>query len=329
MKKKVQLPIVQGHVRKKVSHSEWGCWKVCQARWYLRYVMGNFEKIEGIHMNFGTAVHSGIEALLCRDVSKRVPLAEAKDRVRAGFREMVEGHFRAYDERERLQFGTEASGYTEPDLLLVEIMADAGVRIIEDLSKLPEVVSAQVVWNERKVTQPMERTDGFPILFNGALDMAVIVESKRGQKKYLWIVDFKTCGWGWDGKKRRDPHILAQLLLYKHFICKELSMDPKVVHTAFVLLKKRPPKGQSAAEWFPISSGPKAVSNAIDELQSDITAMREAVACGDVFAETESCGDVEKKDYLCQFYYDDRCPVSRAAGRRKPAPTLPSTSVSP
>lgn len=298
--------------------------------------MGNFERVEGIHMNFGTAVHAGIEAMLARDVEKRVALTKAITLARAMFLDFVDKNFQKYDERDRMTFGTEHTGFQEPDLMLIAIMAHSVTRILTDLTKIPEIMEATVMWNERKITQPITRTDGVQILFNGALDMAVVCKAKRGQKKYLWIIDFKTCSWGWSWQKLNDLHIQSQLFLYKHFICKELNLDPKTVHVAFTLLKKKPPFKKNegvfmpAAEWIAVPSGPKAVERAVDSLQQDITAMAEAVQSGDMFADDEKCGDAAdpSKGYLCQFYGDDQCPVTRQLGRRKPAPVAPSPSVS-
>ena len=42
-----------------------------------------------------------------------------------------------------------------------------------------------------------------------------------------YILDWKTCSWGWRSDKKRDQLTTYQLTLYKHYFAKKHNIDPK------------------------------------------------------------------------------------------------------
>lgn len=182
---------------------------------------------------------------------------------------------------------------------------EAGKRILDCVDHVPEISSSTVVWNEFKLEERIGRTDGLDVTFKGFVDIVVKVQPKRG-KPLLFICDFKTCSWGWPREKREDPAILAQLYLYKHFICKRFALDPKHVRTAFVLLKKRPSRPDQAIEWAPVGSGPQPMREAIDALQADITRM----SSGEYSHDRSKCVvRFGKTESVCPYYRTEHCPT--------------------
>ena len=79
--------------------------------------------------------------------------------------------------------------------------------------------------------------------------------------KKVHIFDWKTCGWGWDARRRADKMTTYQLTLYKHFFCLKFDVDPADVETHFALLK-RTSKGDKV-EFFRVTSGPKKTQNVL------------------------------------------------------------------
>jgi ATP-dependent exoDNAse (exonuclease V) beta subunit len=72
---------------------------------------------------------------------------------------------------------------------------------------------------------PMEEFEGYK--FKGFVDLVI----KTPDDKYH-IIDWKTCGWGWDSRKRSDPMVTYQLTLYKHYFAKKHNMTPRTLrHT--------------------------------------------------------------------------------------------------
>lgn len=103
-----------------------------------------------------------------------------------------------------------------------------------------------------------EDIDGANKKFKGFIDLIFKWQDK------IYILDFKTCGWGWTPEQKSDTHKLYQVILYKYFYCQKTGTDPKNVETAYLLLKRKPAKKEtSSVELFEISSGKVKINNSI------------------------------------------------------------------
>lgn len=91
--------------------------------------------------------------------------------------------------------------------------------------------------------------------FKGFIDLVI----KTDDGKYH-VIDWKTCSWGWDAKKRSDRLITYQLTLYKKFFCEKHGIDPNDVETHFALLKRTAKKDN--VEIFRVTSGERKTENA-------------------------------------------------------------------
>ncbi len=69
--------------------------------------------------------------------------------------------------------------------------------------------------------------------FKGFID--VVIKTPDG--KYH-IIDWKTCSWGWDARRKNDKMVTYQLALYKNYFCQKHNIDPKKVETYFAFLKR-------------------------------------------------------------------------------------------
>ena len=123
---------------------------------------------------------------------------------------------------------------------------------------MPELIKNfgeyQVFSVEEKLYEDIRDSDtGYK--FKGFIDLVI----KTSDGKYH-IIDWKTCSWGWDAKKRSDKYITYQLTLYKKFFCEKHNIDPKLVETHFALLKRTAKKDN--VEIFRVTSGPKKTDNA-------------------------------------------------------------------
>ena len=70
--------------------------------------------------------------------------------------------------------------------------------------------------------------------FKGFIDLIIYTPDT---KKYH-VIDWKTCSWGWDSRKKTDKMITYQLSLYKHFWAKKHGKNIKDITTHFALLKR-------------------------------------------------------------------------------------------
>ena len=95
--------------------------------------------------------------------------------------------------------------------------------------------------------------------FKGFIDLII----KTPDGKYN-IIDWKTCSWGWDSRKRSDPMVTYQLTLYKNFFAKKYDIDPSQIETYFALLKRTAKNNQ--VEIFRVTSGPRKTNNGFNSL---------------------------------------------------------------
>ena len=119
---------------------------------------------------------------------------------------------------------------------------------------------------DKEMTRDMytQGKDIIPEIMPAVEDYFVI---KTSDNKYH-IIDWKTCSWGWNAKKRADPQITYQLTFYKHFFAKKHGIDPNMIETHFALLKRTAKKNR--VEIFRITSGNIKTKNALNILHKAI-----------------------------------------------------------
>lgn len=275
-------------MRPYVSYSELSSFaNDCQWRWKLDYLEKHRTENFSIHFDFGTAVHETLE----RHITRNEPLTadEAVAAFQEKFKELV---------------GKNSSKYGDAKYD-VNGLLKSGSDIILCLHQLDELKNAEVVHNEYPILGDIDREDGLSIRFKGFIDLVIKTKDKRGNV-ILYVIDFKTCSWGWDRATREDRWKHYQLFLYKYYLCKKFNIDPKLVRTAFVLLKKRPPKDGGPVEFFPVSAGPVSVQRALDTLNSVITEMAEREKDGSFVKNRSKC--VDRYGKKCPFYQTPLCP---------------------
>lgn len=240
-------------------------------------------------MDFGTSIHHALEHHKTR--KDPVDLSTARSLFESTFTKLHTENLSHYQERDR----------ETP----IEFFLDAGRNILDRFHECEELAGVEVVYNEYKIEQPIDTSDGSKLDFKGYVDMVIKTKDGRGNS-VMYVCDFKTCSWGWSRDKREDKDLHFQILLYKHFLCKKFSLDPKHMRTAFVLLKKRPPAGQSPVEFFPISAGPVSVQRALDSLSSDAEKMISSVTTGVFEKNRQAC--VNEYGETCPYMSTDLCP---------------------
>jgi|TARA_R110000824_G_scaffold170181_3_gene347465 hypothetical protein len=145
---------------------------------------------------------------------------------------------------------------------LVNSMREQGKALI------PEVFPAledyfndyEVVSTEEKLYEMMGDIAPEEYSFKGYIDLVV----RTNDGKYH-IIDWKTCSWGWDARKKSEKMITYQLTLYKHYFAKKHGIDPSMIETHFALLKRTAKKDR--VEIFRVTSGPRKTENALNLLK--------------------------------------------------------------
>ncbi len=175
---------------------------------------------------------------------------------------------------------------------LIESMLDQGTRLA--LKGLPalkdEFGNFKVISTEEQLKEKIEFFESFD--FKGFIDLVIQTEDGK-----YHIIDWKTCSWGWDARKKADPMITYQLTLYKHFFAQKHNIDPKDIETYFALLKRT--AKNNIVEIFRVTSGSKKTENALNLMNKALY----NISNGFHIKNRLAC----RKDYGCEFYKTDHC----------------------
>jgi len=252
-----------------ISFSEMKIWNECSYRHKLEYLEGHRSFMGNEYTAFGTAVHSYCEQALLKEVKE--PNKLFNDEFVKGLEKLI------------------VDG-VELDQKLVTQMEPQGEGI------LPEVLPGindyfedgfEVLKTEEELYENMEGTD---YKFKGFIDL--VVKTPDGK---IHIIDWKTCSWGWNRKRRSEPMTTYQLTLYKNFYAKKHGIDPSKIETHFALLKRTAKKG-SKVEIFRVTSGPRKTSSAMTLLNRAIQNI-----------ESKRCVKNRLSCKYCPFYKTEHC----------------------
>ena len=217
-----------------ISYSELKDWNTCA----FYHKLTRIDKLKGFKGNaftaFGTAIHAVCEKKLLKE--------EIDD----------EGFF--------------VSSFADC-IASLDDDVDVDDRLVADMvgqgkAILPEIEEAvkeyfgeyKVEAVELQLYEPIEGEEDYK--FKGFID--AIVSTPDGK---VHIFDWKTCGWGWDSRRRSEKMTTYQLTLYKHFFAQKMNIDPGNIETHFALLKRTAKKNR--VELFRVTSGPRKTENAL------------------------------------------------------------------
>ena len=257
---------------KHISYSELKIWAECPYKHKLNYIDKLRKFIGNEYTAFGRSLHSLCEHM----VQETLPEEE-------------------YDDFFEGTFGHELSQLGDPENLrekLVDDMLIQAKKITPHI--IPGLVNSFGEYEVFSVEEKLfEKINDFLLDkydFKGYIDLVI----KTSDGKYH-IIDWKSCSWGWDAKKRSNKLITYQLTLYKKFFCQKHKVDPSDVETHFALLKRTSKKDN--VEIFRVTSGPRKTQNANDLLLKAIA-------------------NITNKNYVknrlscqgCEFYKTKHCP---------------------
>ena len=219
-------------MRKHISYSELSKWHSCPYQHKIAYVDGNKLFKGNIYTAFGTAIHKACETLVLGD-------------------EVEEESFRDEFLKE-LSLLNESVQDEERNIFLKQ-----GIEIIPNIMPaVKEYVGEHEVYStEEEIYEKIVYNNLDLCNFKGYIDLVV----KKDDKYH--IVDWKSCSWGWDSRKKNEKIITYQLALYKHFFSIKHNIDAKDIETHFALLKRTNKKQK--VEIFRVSTGERRVSNAL------------------------------------------------------------------
>lgn len=227
-----------------ISFSALKLWNECPFKYKLTYV-DNLAKFTGNEYTaFGTALHEACEKKL---------LNISEDEVKI-FSESFEKELAAIpadrSTDQKLISEMKEQGKTLAPMVLPALKEMFGnFTIMAAEEDIYEKLESATEWN-----------------FKGFIDL--IIKTEDGK---IHILDWKSCAWGWDAKKKSDPMTTYQLTFYKYFYAKKHKIEPDSIETHFALLKRTAKKEN--VEIFRVTSGDKKTQNALNLLTKALYAI--------------------------------------------------------
>lgn len=221
--------------KKHISFSELKNWEKCPFYHKLIYLDGIPAFKGNEHTAFGSALH---------EVCEKTVLKQTDDQVRT-FLESFKHHLKELVD-------------VDLNMSLIKEMQQQGMALAPlAVPALQEHFGEHTcVSVEEKLYEVMSECQAADFNFKGFIDL--VVQTSDG--KYH-IIDWKTCSWGWDRRRRSDKMVTYQLTLYKHFWAQKHNIPLDKIETHFALLKRTAKKNK--VEIFRVTSGNKKTQNAL------------------------------------------------------------------
>tara|TARA_R100000808_G_scaffold22564_1_gene49162 strand:+ start:2736 stop:3503 length:768 start_codon:yes stop_codon:yes gene_type:complete len=251
-----------------ISFSEIKNWNQCAYYHKLTYI----DKLKGFEGNlytaFGSALHTVCEKIVIKDIKDKKSLFQ-------------------------LSFSNEINNLPKTiqeniDTKMVSDMRRQGDMLVDLI--LPQLKKNfekfEVISVEEKIYEPIENHDR---KFKGFIDLVIKTEDGK-----YHVIDWKSCSWGWDMKRKSDPMTTYQLTFYKHYFAKKHNIDPKNIETYFALLKRTAKKDN--VEVYRVTSGNRKTENALNLLDKVLYNIKRK----NYFKNRLSCK-------RCEFYKTEYC----------------------
>jgi hypothetical protein len=226
-----------------ISFSALKIWNDCSFRYKLYYEDGLDRGPGTEHTSFGVALHEAAELKVADDSVDEINI---------------------FQEAFKREITAIISKGANIDSKLIKEMTEQGTRLAPQI--IPALKATFGNFTLLKAEEEIYEKLNFPEIdfnFKGYIDL--IIKDEQGT---IHIIDWKSCAWGWDSKKKADPILNYQLTLYKHFYSEKYKIDPKNIETHFALLKRTAKKDN--VEIFRVTSGSKKTDNALKLLEKAV-----------------------------------------------------------
>jgi len=258
-----------------ISFSELKNWQKCP--YYHKLV--HIDKLKGFEGNaytaFGSAVHDVCERILLSGNDK-----DSAQLFEANFLQELQ----SLDKKVKASFNKKlVSDMRQQGKEIVPLVLD----VVEEYFGAYEVVST-----EERLMESIKEYSESEYSFKGFIDLVV----KTDDNKYH-IIDWKTCSWGWDSRKKTEPMTTYQLTFYKHYFAIKHGIKPENIETHFALLKRS--ASTNRVEFFRVTSGNRKTNNAINFLAKALY----NISHKNFVKNRLSC----EKPFRCEFYKTKHC----------------------
>ena len=226
--------------KEKISYSELRVWKECTFKHKLIYVDNVDHFLANEYLAFGTAIHKACEE---------------------GIQDPDVDLEKIFEET----FLKEISKVKDIKESIVSAFLEQGKQLCPEIfpalrKQFPEF---ELVSVEEQLYEDINEFESDDLKFKGFIDLVI----KTPDDKYH-IIDWKSCSWGWDMKKKTDKMMAYQLSFYKNYFAKKHNIDLKNIETYFILLKRTAKKNK--VEILRISNAERRIKNSITLLETAV-----------------------------------------------------------
>lgn len=211
------------------------------------YKLTRIEKLKpfkgNIYTAFGTAIHSTCEQIILKRGGRFDPLSH------------LEREFKK--EINLLEQEVPEKDYND--------FLSQGFRIVENVPKFMDdnFGKYEVIDTEKDIRVPVPFEEDLITEFDFVGYVDCIIKTEDGRHH---IIDWKSCSWGWDAKRKTDTMTTYQLSYYKFFYNMLTGVDLDNIDTHFVLLKRT--TKNFPIELVKVSNGKKKINNSLKLLET-------------------------------------------------------------
>lgn len=254
--------------KKHVSYSEMTDWLMCPFRHKLIHIENVIPRKEHPAFVMGKVVHSACEGFLN---TKNMDTST----IEASFE-------KAWEENKELEVFIKSRS-TIPKLVKTATSILTDVPVFFD----KQFPGWEPIGAEEQLYESVADENDY--MFKGFIDAIITAPGKRDKTEF-WILDFKTCRWGWPMEKKRDENVRLQLMLYKTYWAKKHDVPMKDIKAGFVLLKKDAKPGNHC-ELVPVSVGDVTSTRAVQHVKNMTSSLKKGLA----FKNRTSCDHCDLK----------------------------------
>jgi len=257
-----------------ISYSELKDWASCPHYHHLVHEQ-KLTAFEGnIYTAFGTALHEVCERTLVSPDHFKDP-----EKIINLFKKSFVSEIKSLPEDEQKKaFDQDLMKWRQQG---IDIIPEIYTALSAKFGKMNE--DWHVLKAEEQLYEEITETDHSEKKFKGFIDLVVLAGNK------IHLIDWKSCSWGWDARKKSDKYINYQLVFYKHFYARKHHVPIEDIETHFVLFKRTAKKGNKV-EFVRVTAGKKRIENALNLL-------------------TKALYNIEKGNHIKNKLACDRCSI--------------------
>ena len=218
----------QDDTKGRISYSQYSKWAECPLRWKLDKIEGLEPFTQSIHTLFGTAFHETLQTylhVLFTDSTKAADNLNLNNMLRDN---MVICYKDATEQMGHSDFTYQTQ--------MEEFLKD-GIAILEWFKKKRTRYFStrhhELMAIEMPIYYPASEKN-HNVMMLGYLD--VVIRDKRDDT--YKIIDIKTSGKGWSKWQKKDDLKKRQLVLYKHFLSKQIGIDIDKIDVEFFIVRR-------------------------------------------------------------------------------------------